>query len=93
MKRSAESKKLRALESEAARIRKRLNISKVGEILYRAPQNKWSDNNVVVEADGSGGATLLIVEGNYPIDYHVHKEKAFSSEQEACDAADDIVEE
>ena len=52
----------------------------------------WSDCDIVVEADGLGGATLLIVEGNYPLDYLVHKEQSFSSEEDACNAADDMAE-
>jgi hypothetical protein len=93
MKKSALSKKLHALEPQAARFRERSKASKAGEIIYRAPQNGGCDNEIIVEADGAGRAKLLTVEGNYPIDYLVHSEKSFSSERDACDAADDILEE
>ena len=91
MKKLSPLEKLAALETQAKRIRKHLKISKSGEILYRSPETTWSDNDIVVEADGSGGARLLVVEGNYPLDYFVHRQQSFRSEQEACDAADAIL--
>lgn len=90
MKKSTQFRKLRTLEAESAHIRKSIKVSKAGEILYHAPQSRWSDNDIVVEADGIGGARLLFVDGNYPIDYYIHQEKTFFSEQEACDAAEEI---
>src|SRR5438552_1080937 len=51
-------KKLRELEKQAQQIRRDLKISKQGEVLYQAAQSNWSDNEIVVEADGFGGATL-----------------------------------
>lgn len=51
----------------------------------------WSATDVVVEADGTGGAKLLIVEGNYPSDYTTHKEKSFQTEDEACEAAERLI--
>ncbi len=85
-------KRLHDLEMQATRARQRLKISLMGTLLYRAPKGMWSDCDIVVEADGLGGATLLIVEGNYPLDYLVHKEQSFSSEEDACNAADDMAE-
>jgi hypothetical protein len=43
-----------------------------------------------VEAGGQGDARLLIVEGNYPIDYLIKSERLFASEDEACEAADEL---
>ena len=51
----------------------------------------WSATDVVVEADGEGGAKLLIVEGNYPADYITHKEQGFQTEDEACEAAERMI--
>ena len=88
MSKTSQLAKLRELETQARRVRDELRISPRGETLYQAPQSMWSDNDIVVEADGSGGAKLLIVEGNYPIDYLIHRAKRFASEEEACEAAD-----
>lgn len=52
----------------------------------------WSENDVVVEADGIGGGKLLIVEGNYPIDYSIKSEEVFPSEDAACEAAERMLE-
>jgi hypothetical protein len=92
MNKSTLVKKLQRLEGHAKRIPDKLQISRAGEVLYQASQDAWSDNEVVVEADGNGGAILLIVEGNYPIDYMIHSDHHFSSESAACDAADALVE-
>jgi hypothetical protein len=43
-----------------------------------------------VEAVGQGDARLLIVEGNYPIDYLIKSERIFPSEDEACQAANEL---
>lgn len=51
----------------------------------------WSATDVVVEADGEGGAKLLIVEGNYPADYTTHKVQNFPTEDEACEAAERLI--
>ncbi|HYT60913.1 MAG TPA: hypothetical protein VEL06_12125 [Haliangiales bacterium] len=48
----------------------------------------WSDEDIIVEADGFGGATLLVVEGNYPISYSIKRQRRFTREDEACEAAE-----
>ena len=63
-----------------------------GEILFRACYSVWPDQELVVEADGKGAATLMIVEGNYPIDYLIKQQHSFGSENAACDAADEMLE-
>lgn len=84
--------RLRRLDQQSQRLRKSLGLSKPGEIIFRAPQNMWSENDVVVEADGIGGGKLLIVEGNYPIDYSIKSEEVFPSEDAACEAAERMLE-
>lgn len=66
-------------------------ISHKGELLFQGWYSAWPDEELVVEADGLGGANLLIVQGNYPIDYLVRKSKSFLSEDEACAAADEML--
>jgi hypothetical protein len=88
LKMNVDLKKLRELEQKSKRLRKKLGIGNPGEVIFQAPQSTWSDNDVVVEADGIGGAKLLVVEGNYPIDYSVKFERQFATEDEACDAAE-----
>jgi hypothetical protein len=83
-------RKLAKLERQSQQIRDDLKISRPNEILYCAPQSTWSDNNIVVEAGGQGDARLLVVEGNFPIDYLIKSERIFASEDEACEAADEL---
>ena len=51
----------------------------------------WYEIDVVVEADGDGGAKLPLVEGNYPADYLAHQEECFQTEEAACEAADRLI--
>ena len=67
-------------------------MSRQGEVLFEACYSAWPDEELIVEANGKGGATLLVVEGNYPIDYLIKQYECFSSEDAACDAADVMVE-
>jgi hypothetical protein len=83
--------RLHQLETEIAVLRQQLGVSVRGEMIFQAPRSMWSARDVVVEADGSGGAKLLIVEGNYPADYLTHKEQIFQTEEEACEAAERLV--
>src|SRR2546426_12000504 len=92
MKPKTEIQRLRHLERQCQAIRERLGVSRPGEIIFEAPQSRWSDNDIVVEADGVGGAKLLIVEGNYPIDYSIKSERKFESEDLACEAAERLAE-
>ena len=92
MKTNTQLQKLRKLEQQSRRIRSRLGVSRPGEVIFQAPQGRWSDNDIVVEADGIGGAKLLIVEGNYPIDYSIKSEQEFRSEDAASEAAEKIEE-
>ena len=78
MKTNPELSKVRKLEKKCEQVRKRIGVSARGEVLYHAPQSMWSENDVAVEADGDGGAVLLIVSGNYPIDYSTKSETKVS---------------
>lgn len=84
-------KRLHQLENQIAALRQEFGISARGEMLFQAPRSMWSSIDVVVEADGDGGAILLLVEGNYPSDYITHKEQPFSTEDDACEAAERFV--
>jgi hypothetical protein len=66
-------------------------MSHCGEILFEACYSVWPDEQLVVEADGNGGATLMILEGNYPLDYFIKRQQRFASEDAACDAADVMI--
>jgi hypothetical protein len=92
MKTNSELEKVQKLEKKCEQMRKRIGVSVRGEVLYHAPQSMWSENDVAVEADGEGGAKLLIVCGNYPSDYSIKTERRFPTEDDACNAADEIVE-
>ena len=83
--------RLKQLESEASMIRQRLGISKPNAVIFRASANPLDDEDVVVEADGFGGATLSIVEGNYPIDFLSLHETRFATERGAIQAAEGLI--
>jgi len=91
MSKQSQLERARTLEREAGRIRENLNVSKQGEILFQSPKNMWCDDEVVVEADGSGGATLMVVVGNYPADYNIMRQTHFTSEDDACEKAESLV--
>ena len=76
------------LQNQLDEVRQRLKVSAPGVVLYRADVSYGDDEVALVEADGLGGAVLLVVEGNYPVDYHTREEKAFSTEAEAVRAAE-----
>ena len=84
-------KRLHQHEKEIAVLRQQLGISARGELLFQAPRSMWSEIDVVVEADGDGGAFLRLVEGNYPADYITHKEQHFQTEDDACEAAEKLI--
>jgi len=81
---------LRQLQDKADAIRIELGISPPGRILYQAAHNVANNDLVIVEADGFGGATTSIVEGNYPLDYITKFEKSFETEQGAEAAAEKV---
>ncbi len=85
--------RLRELQSEADAIRAELGISSPKAVLYYAPLLALDDDMVVVKADGFGGATTSIVEGNYPVDFVTNFEKQFETEEAAINAATKLVEE
>ena len=92
MKKKTAITKLRQLQTQIDGIRKQLRVGAPGAVLYEAPVCALSDETVVVEADGFGGATAMVVEGNYPIDYAPLYERTFKTESAACNAAKRIVE-
>ena len=88
---TAQLKRLCELEDEIRALRQQLGVSARGKMIFQAPRSMWSATDVVVEADGTGGAKLLIVEGNYPADYMTHKAQFFQTEDEACEAAERLI--
>jgi hypothetical protein len=81
---------LRDLQSRTDAIRRDLGISAPGTVIFLAPRGPGTDDQVVVEADGLGGATTSIVEGNYPLDSVIKFEKTFPSEKDAQAAAEEL---
>ena len=92
MNRKQKLKQLQCLQAQIDTIREDLEISAPGTILYSSPLCAIEDEVVLVEADGFGGATTCVVEGNYPVDYISKIEKHFSSEEKAICNAEDLVE-
>jgi hypothetical protein len=81
---------LRTLQSHVDSLRKEMGISNPGQVTFMASCDNIDDEVVVVEADGFGGATLSLVEGNYPIDYITKFERSFRTERLAEIAAEKI---
>jgi hypothetical protein len=92
MNRKQKLKQLQRLQAQADAIREDLGISAPGTVLYSSPLCALEDEVVLVEADGFGGATTCVVEGNYPVDYISKIEKHFSSEEKAICNAEDLTE-
>jgi hypothetical protein len=76
------------LQAELDRLRLDLNINDRGAVLFRADLSYGDDEVALVEADGLGGATLRVVEGNYPVDFFTHEERTFPTETEAVSEAE-----
>lgn len=91
MKRDQELRRLRRLQSEIDSIRRLLGISAPGTVVYSSLLRSLGDEVVVVEADGMGGATTSVVEGNYPIDFTTKYEEQFPSEEIAIRKAENLV--
>jgi len=79
---------LRSLQIRCDTIRQELDICAPGEITFSASLGVSTDDMVVVEADGFGGATAIVVEGNYPVDYVIRFERSFLTEEEAVATAE-----
>ena|SRR5437660_1378087 len=80
---------LMSLQRQVDLLRKELGIAAPDKVLFLAEVDGTPDQ-VVVEADGFGGATTNVVEGNYPVDYVVKFERSFPTEGEAEAAAEHI---
>jgi hypothetical protein len=90
MNRTEKLTELRSLQARCDVIRQELQINSPGEVLFLAPLGEWSDSSVVVAADGLGGATTSVVQGNYPVDYVNKFERGFPTESEAGRAAEEV---
>ena len=88
--RDAPLSRLRQLSEEAKELRRTLAISGEGEVIFKGSLNFEED--VVVTADGFGGALLEIVEGNHPVDYQRKGQRFYEDEDDACDIASRMVE-
>ena len=67
--------------------RAQLGFSSPGTVLFKASPGISSDE-LIVEANGFGGAALMVGSGNYPIDFSVELLKQFPTEAEAMDIAE-----
>ena len=90
MRVSARLAELVILQNRADALRKELGINRPGEVIFLASYDGLDDDIVIVEADGFGGATTRIVEGNYPVDYVTKFERSFPSERQAEAVAEKV---
>jgi len=78
------------LQEKTDAIREELKLAPPGKVLFLAPLDVTTEDTVVVEADGFGGATTMVIEGNYPVDYVIKFERLFPREREAENAAEQL---
>lgn len=72
--------------AEIAKLQKHYGITAKGGICTHYP---YGDDHLIVEADGTGGGTLRLVDERYPFDDCMeHYSHDFSDEDEACKAAE-----
>ena len=83
--------KLKHLHAKSEKIRRQLRISSPNSVIFRAAMNPVDAEEVIVEADGFGGARLKLIEGNYPIDFLSLRETKFPTEAKAITAAEQLV--
>ena len=84
--------RLQRLQAAADRLRKELGFRAQGEIIYRRALSVSDEDEVFVVSSGLGSATVLVIDGNFPIDFTVRHEQVFDSEKAATQAADAIEE-
>jgi len=82
--------KLGKLQMKVDAIRRDIEIISPGTVTFLARGDVADEEIVVVEADGFGGATASIVEGNYPVDYVTRFARGFPSEPDAEAAAEAV---
>lgn len=73
--------RLERLDAEAKEVRKEQGWSQPGEVVWKGDT---ADTEVIVEADGFGGAAVMEVEGNWPVDFMNKRSQECGSEDEAC---------
>ena len=78
---------LAALHDQLASLRSKFEINPPGTVLYSAFLSSLDDEILLVVADGFGGASMSVVEGNYPFDYFTQTEEFFDTESAAVAAA------
>ncbi len=88
---SEDRRVIEVLETQLAAIRTRLDISPPRTVLFQEGLSYADTEIVIVEADGFGGALLLVVDGNYPLDFVVSRQRDFSTESEALEFADELL--
>lgn len=81
------------LQDQLDQFRKGRGISAKDECLWRASLNSVDPDEIVVVADGLGGATVRQVDGNWPIDCLCIHERDFPTEDNACTFASSVTDE
>lgn len=76
---------LEALQLTLDEMRKSRGVSRRDEVLTHYPDD---DDWIIAEANGLGGATLIVVGENYPFDHIVKYSHKFDTEEDASNAAE-----
>ncbi len=83
-------KKIKQLQAQLDGLHKLYGISPKGDCLWRGSLNSVDPDEIVVEADGLGGATTRQVDGNWPVDCMCVHERKFLTEKDACSFASSV---
>lgn len=75
---------IKQLDEQIEKLRETLNLADKKEVLY---QDQTWNKVVIVEADGYGGADLLIGDGFYPLRFSVKESTHYDDEAAAIEAA------
>lgn len=71
-------------------MRLQLGFHAPGALLYRELLDIYGGSSIVVEADGFGGASTSVVQGDFPVDFLARYTKKFDSEKAATRAAEAV---
>lgn len=85
--------KIEQLQKELDDLRGAYGIRAKDECLWRASLNSVDSDEIIVVADGLGGATVRQVDGNWLIDCMCEHEREFSAEDDACRFASSVTDE
>lgn len=87
---AAAVEQIKSLQLQLDDLRRTHGVSAKDECLWRAGLNSVDYGEIIVVADGLGGATVRQVDGNWPVDCMCEHEREFTRESDAIAFADSV---